>query len=103
MADYTLRFNQGAMRSLLKTPDGAVGKDIRRRGQAVVRRAKALAPKGATLQLSGGIHMEGPSLEGGELQAEIVSDADYSIHVEKGTRNMRAQPFLGPALAEASS
>lgn len=103
MADFTLQFNQGAMRSLLKTPNGAVGNDLKRRGERVVSRAKELAPKGETLQLVNGIHLEGPNLVGGELEVEIVSDADHSIYVEKGTRYMAAQPFLVPALAEASS
>jgi HK97 gp10 family phage protein len=30
----------------------------------------------------------------------VESRADYSVHLEFGTKNMRARPFLQPALEE---
>lgn len=34
----------------------------------------------------------------GELSAQVVSSANYSIYLEKGTRRMAPQPFMQPAL-----
>lgn len=36
----------------------------------------------------------------GELTYKVVAPVHYAIYVEKGTRKMRAQPFLKPALNE---
>lgn len=38
------------------------------------------------------------SQEEGEGQASVVSEADYSIYVEFGTRHMSAQPFFFPVV-----
>ena len=35
-----------------------------------------------------------------KYKAEILSPTHYSIYLEKGTRKMRAYPFLGPAVDE---
>jgi len=32
------------------------------------------------------------------LSGRVVAEAAYAIHLEEGTKYMRAQPFLGPAL-----
>ena len=32
------------------------------------------------------------------LVGQIISGAEYSVHLEFGTRNMEKRPFLGPAL-----
>ena len=34
------------------------------------------------------------------LAVEVESKADYSIHLEFGTQNMKARPFMFPALEE---
>lgn len=38
----------------------------------------------------------------GMLRYKVISPAGYSIFVELGTRKMKAQPFLGPAVKEES-
>ncbi|TYC49610.1 HK97 gp10 family phage protein [Weissella muntiaci] len=34
----------------------------------------------------------------GELSAKVVSSANYSIYLEKGTRRMAPRPFMQPAV-----
>lgn len=38
----------------------------------------------------------------GMLRYKVTSPAGYSVYVELGTRKMKAQPFLGPAMKEES-
>lgn len=38
------------------------------------------------------------SVKAGKLTYKVVSPVRYAIYVEKGTRKMRAQPYLKPAL-----
>lgn len=38
----------------------------------------------------------------GMLRYKVTSPAGYSVYVELGTRKMKAQPFLGPAVKEES-
>ena len=40
------------------------------------------------------------SIEGGGLTGKVTAHADYAGYVEKGTRFMRAQPYMEPALNE---
>ncbi len=37
--------------------------------------------------------------EGGDLSAKVGTNVEYAPYVELGTRYMRAQPYLVPALA----
>ena len=102
MTDVSIDWNTGALNALLKGSSGEVARDIHRRAQNVEARARELAPK-ATRALVNSIHTEGPDLVNGELQESVVADADHAKYVEKGTRYMAAQPFLGPALSAVSS
>lgn len=36
----------------------------------------------------------------GALSAYVDSDADYSVHLEFGTKNMAARPFMNPAVEQ---
>lgn len=38
------------------------------------------------------------SVKAGKLTYKVVSPVRYAIYVEKGTRKMRAQPYLKPAI-----
>ncbi len=40
------------------------------------------------------------NLDKRNLAVEVESKADYSIHLEFGTQNMKARPFMFPALEE---
>lgn len=101
MTTVHIDFHQMALRALLKGTDGEVARDLRRRGQAVARRAKELCPK-ASGTLAASITVSPTHLgDDDELEVTIEANTDYSIFVEKGTRYMSARPFLGPALDEA--
>lgn len=71
----------------------AVDQEINRSALRVERRAKQLAAWD-TGWMSNNIY----SMMTGLAQAEVISPADYSIYVEKGTRYQMAQPFVFPAL-----
>ena len=40
------------------------------------------------------------NLDKRNLAVDVESKADYSIHLEFGTQNMKARPFMFPALEE---
>jgi HK97 gp10 family phage protein len=61
-------------------------------GRAIEAAATAMAPKDSR-ELADGI--ETKPLENG---AEVVSEAPHSIHVEYGTSEQPAQPFMRPAM-----
>lgn len=43
------------------------------------------------------------TVDGGALEAYIGTNVEYAPHVELGTRNMDAQPFLRPAASDHGS
>src|SRR5690349_19222639 len=73
------------LRDLQNIPDMPVRVAI---AQKVAETAQGLAPVD-TGELKGSIH---------EKDGDIVADAPHAIHVEFGTVNMDAQPFLRPAV-----
>ncbi len=76
---------------------GDIDTRMRAAGQAIVARAKALAPV-RTGQLRAGI---GFIYNQSTHTLQIYGDAPYDIFVEYGTRYMRPQPHIRPALLEA--
>lgn len=70
----------------------AVGQEINRSSLRVEKRAKQIAAWD-TGWMSNTIYSGMVSL----IKAEIVSPAEYSVYVEKGTRYQMAQPFMFPA------
>lgn len=104
-----LVWNEAGLYALLEGPSGGVARDLTRRAIRVHRRAVTLCPVGTPE--STGI----PGYVGGTLRSsltwEIVAESGlsakvgtnvyYGPFVELGTRYMRAQPYLRPALSEA--
>lgn len=95
MSGYVV-FDQAALHQLFDSPDGPVGKMLARGAVKVTRRAKELAPVD-TGRLRSSIANEMGRDDRG-LVARIGTDVHYASFVEFGTRRMRAQPFLRPAL-----
>lgn len=73
----------------------AVDEELRRSSLRIERRAKIKAPV-RTGYMRNGIFME----KVGQMRYKVTSPAHYSVYVELGTRKMRAQPFMGPAVKE---
>ncbi|MGM0174093.1 HK97-gp10 family putative phage morphogenesis protein [Enterococcus sp. DIV0800] len=82
-----------ALNNQTKQVDRAVSQEINRSALRTEKRAKQLAPWD-TGWMSNTVYSWMTQI----LRAEIISPAVYSIYVEDGTRNMAAQPFMGPAL-----
>ncbi len=76
---------------------GDIDTRMRMAGQSIVARAQALAPV-RTGQLRAGI---GFIYNQTTHTLQIYGDAPYDIFVEYGTRYMRPQPHIRPALLEA--
>ena len=81
----------------------AVAKVIKDGGEAIAKRAKELAPRGATGKLRRSINSTFTAGGGGsEAHAEIGPTAFYGRFVEHGTARMSPHPYLAPA-ADAES
>ncbi len=76
---------------------GDIDTRMRRAGQTIVARAQQLAPI-RTGQLRASI---GYVYRQNDHTLQIYADAMYAIFVEYGTRHMRPQPYIRPALLEA--
>lgn len=104
-----LIWNEAGLHALLEGPSGGVGRDLVRRALRVHARAVTLCPVG-TPESTGHPGYVGGTLrssltwelvqESG-LSAKVGTNVEYGPYVELGTRYMRAQPYLRPALAEA--
>ena len=76
--------------------DKELAQAVQEAGELVEREAKQNAPKRSGT-LANSIKSE-VNVEGNTVTASIGSDLDYAPHVEYGTRDTVAQPFLEPAL-----
>jgi len=90
-------FDQAALNELLETPQGPTGVAILRAAIQVERNAKRLCPVDTGRLRSSISHDLGR--DGRGLVGSVGTNVEYAPHVEFGTRYMRAQPFLRPALA----
>jgi HK97 gp10 family phage protein len=97
---FRLNFDPAAMAKLLEDIDGPVGKDIQRRTIQVERAAKRLCPVD-TGRLRASITST-VAVDAQGLYGIVGTNVTYAAHVEFGTRNMAARPFLRPALADAA-
>jgi len=82
-----------AIRSIANSP--ATGRTYKRGGVAHTASSAGNPPKTDTGRLVGTINASV-----GNLEAEIGAYADYSSHLEFGTRNMKARPFMVPAMEQ---
>jgi HK97 gp10 family phage protein len=73
--------------------------DLRTAGIMVQNRARQLAPVD-TGRLRSSIVSKVTQSTGSAEAIEVGTNVEYAPYVEFGTRHMRAQPFLRPALAE---
>lgn len=72
----------------------AITKDLLREvGQAVARDARDIVP-----YRTGRLHSRISSRVFGSTLARVSARTHYAVYVELGTRYMRAQPYLRPAL-----
>jgi hypothetical protein len=85
--------HEAEMNALLRSPGGAVAKDLMRRGRLVENRAKELVHVD-TGRARASITMI-PTEVDGEFAVQIGSNVDYTEYLE------RRFPFLQPALAAA--
>jgi HK97 gp10 family phage protein len=104
-------WNERELFVLLESEQGVVGRDLVRRALRVhagaVQRCPVGSPEstgikgyvGGTLRSS--LTWELVS-EGGGLSAKVGTNVEYAPFVELGTRYMKAQPYLVPALQEAT-
>lgn len=92
MAD--LVWNDGALRLLLASPVGAVGKDLARRAIRVTNKAKQLCPKD-TGRLSQSITWK-ITVSGLGLDAIVGTNVEYAVYVHEGTRPhvIEGKPWL---------
>lgn len=98
-ARYHVRWNRGALDKLLKSDEGAVGRDLQRRAIKVEGAAKRLCPVDTGRLRASITHALDRDGEG--LLAVVGTDVEYAAFVELGTSRTRAQPYLRPALSEA--
>lgn len=82
-----------AIRSIKNSP--ATGRTYKRGNIAHTASSAGNPPKTDTGNLVSSI-----SASVGELEAEIGAYANYSSHLEFGTKNMKARPFMFPALEQ---
>jgi hypothetical protein len=108
----TFRFEEAAMRALLRGPTGAVARNLVQRAIRVETAAKSSMgqeappsspghpPAVVTGRLRGSITWRiGEDALG--LYADIGSAVEYALYLEEGTVNMAPRPFLKPALEAA--
>lgn len=82
-----------AIRSIKNSP--ATGRTYKRGNITHTASSAGNPPKTDTGNLVGSI-----SASVGNLEAEIGAYANYSSHLEFGTRNMKARPFMFPAMEQ---
>ena len=85
----------------MASPNGALYQDLKRRGNAVLRKARADCPY-QTGNLSKSLTVEMGS-ENGLPIARVGSrgPVEYALFVHNGTRRMKGRPFLANAIPEA--
>lgn len=100
MTVVQIRVNATELSQLLSSTSGPVAQDLTRRVQRVTNKARTLAPVD-TGNLRGSITWE-IRKRGNQIVGVVGTNVPYSIYIEKGTRYMRPQPFLVPALSAAA-
>ena len=104
----TVRLDQSALNSFLRSPQGPVAQDLIRRGIRVQNRAKQnLAGSGGTGlrafdtgALANSIAWEFLQVDGNPV-VRVGANTYYALWIHEGTRRMRARPYLAEALSAA--
>ena len=101
MAEVRITYNNSELRQLLSGPSGPVYQDIRRRGNAVLRRARELVPKGGTGNLKRSLAVE-MSTVGGVPVAKVGSrgNVKYAIFQHEGTGIYAGRGMIRPKRAK---
>ena len=99
-------WHDAALRLVLESPNGPVGRDLARRAIRVESAAKNHAthrpgPRVQTGNLRSSITWQLGS-GGGGLYADVATNVVYGLYLELGTVNMPSYPFLVPALPAAA-
>lgn len=107
--DTRVVFDEAALKELFESPEGPIGKFLKRTSIKVVRRAKRLAPVD-TGRLRSSI-VDEISRDSRGLVARVGTDVKYAARIEFGFSgkdslgreyNQAAQPFLRPAVAQVT-
>ena len=94
-----VRLDASAVKSLLESEHGDVGRDLAKRALRVEALAKRLAPVDTGRLRTSISHDLAHDSQG--LYAIVGTNVHYAIHQEFGTRYQHGQPFLRPALRAA--
>lgn len=92
--------DESAIRELLEGTNGPIAKDLTRRAIKVEGQAKRLCPVD-TGRLRASITHDVDKDDQG-IYAMVGTDVHYGPYIELGTRFMRPQPYLRPALRAAT-
>lgn len=89
-----IRIDWAAVDRMLRSPSGMVGRDLRRRADRVVNRARQLAPGSMPSKITP------PQIghRAGDLSATIVSNHGATLFVVRGTRPHQIRPVTRKAL-----
>lgn len=98
-ASVIVRMDSAALHRLLESEQGDVGRDLLRRAIRVEATAKRLCPVDTGRLRSSITHDLAEDDQG--LLALVGSSVEYAIYQELGTRYMRPQSYLRPALRDA--
>ena len=93
----TIQIHTGAINTLLRGTGGPVGRRLFQLGVNVQSSAKILCPVD-TGRLRSSIQTAPVRETAQGMSVRIGSNVNYARYVELGTRRMRAQPYLRPAL-----
>jgi phage gpG-like protein len=107
ISEFSLRFDEVALRDVLVGQSGPVARDLSRRAILVESSAKLHAsgrpgPNVQTGRLRGSITWT-LGADSASLYADVGSNVEYAAYVEYGTDRAPAYPYLRPALAAASA
>ena len=100
MADARIVLDRAAIGAVLTGPSAPIAKDIYRRANRVLNKARYLCPVD-TGNLRGSLSVQMTSSLGGSYAARVGTNVPYAIYVHEGTRYMQGVPFLRDALDAA--
>jgi hypothetical protein len=94
VASVSVRLNQRAIQDQLTGQNGAIARDLLRRGQRVQNKARRLAPVDRG-RLRGSITTEVRG-SGRGLEVRVGSNLDYAVYVHEGTGIYAGRGYIYP-------